>query len=211
MRRLWRFPGGVHMPDRKQLTRDLPIERAPLPARLYHPVQQHIGEPAEPIVRVGERVCKGQIIARAGGFVSAPVHAASSGRVAEITRLPYPHPSGLPARCIVIDTDGEERWLSGLRPIEDATTVPPPTLRTLIREAGVVGLGGAGFPTFIKLHPGQGKPVDFLILNGAECEPYITADDALMRTQPDWVLGGLLVMRHALQANRCLIGIEDNK
>jgi electron transport complex protein RnfC len=209
--KLFRFPGGVHMPDRKELTRDLPIVRMPVPERLYHPIQQHIGEPSEPIVRIGEKVLKGQVIARAGGFVSAPVHAASSGVVVDIARLPYPHPSGIAARSIVIETDGEDRWLKGLRPIEDERDTDPARLRSMIREAGVVGLGGAAFPTFIKLHPGQAQAVDTLILNGAECEPYITADDALMRTQPEWVVDGLRIMRRALQARECIIGIEDNK
>ncbi len=209
--KLFRFPGGVHMPDHKQLTRDLPIDRAPLPGRLYHPIQQHIGEPAEPIVHIGERVSKGQVIARAGGFVSAPVHAASSGTVVAIDRLPYPHPSGLQSRCIVVETDGEDRWVPGLRPIANEHKHDPGALRALIREAGIVGLGGAGFPTFIKLHPGREQAVETLIVNGAECEPYITADDALMRTQPDWVVDGLKIMRHALQAKECIVGIEDNK
>ena len=209
--KLFRFPGGVHMPDHKQLTRDQPIDTAPLPPRLYLPIQQHIGEPAEPIVHVGERVGKGQVIARAGGFISAPVHAASSGTVVAIERRPYPHPSGLNARCIVIETDGEDRWIPGLRPIPDERGEDPGALRALIREAGIVGLGGAGFPTFIKLHPGREQAVDTLIINGAECEPYITADDALMRTRPEWVVDGMHVMRHALQARECIIGIEDNK
>jgi electron transport complex protein RnfC len=209
--RLFRFPGGVHMPDHKELTRGQPIVTAPLPQRLYLPIQQHIGDPAEPIVHVGERVGKGQVIARAGGFISAPVHASSSGTVIAIERQPYPHPSGLNARCIVIETDGEDRWIPGQRPIADERSEDPGALRALIREAGIVGLGGAGFPTFIKLHPGREQAVDTLIINGAECEPYITADDALMRTRPEWVIDGMHVMRHALQARECIIGIEDNK
>ncbi len=211
LQRLWKFRGGIHPPGRKELSLSRPLETARLPARLILPVAQHIGAPAEPTVQPGDSVLKGQIIARASGSISAPIHAPTSGRVVEIALHPVPHPSGLNATCIVIEPDGAETWISPRHPIDDFTRLTPKELRQHIRDAGIVGLGGAAFPTFIKLNPGEGKVVETLIINGAECEPYITSDDMLMRHYASQVLQGLLIMRHALQAGRCVIGIEDNK
>ncbi len=209
-RRLWRFRGGVHPPQHKAVSTRQPIKQAVLPKRLVLPLHQHIGEPAEPVVAVGERVLKGQLIARPHGFVSAPVHAPSSGTVVAIGPEPVPHPSGLTAPCIVIETDGEERWVEH-GPLEDYRALSPSELRNRIREAGIVGLGGAGFPTYIKLNPGGRQSIDTLILNGVECEPYITCDDMLMRERPQEIAAGLEIVRHALQARECLIAVEDNK
>lgn len=209
--RLWTFSGGIHPPARKRQSLGRPLAAARLPSRLILPLQQHIGTPAEPSVQVGDRVLKGQVIARASGPVSACLHAPSSGTVAEIAEHPVAHPSGLAALCIVIATDGEDRWITDRHPLTDYQEMEPAALRERIREAGIVGLGGATFPTHIKLDPGQAKRVQTLIINGAECEPYITSDDTLMRERPAEVLQGLQIMRHALQAERCLIGIEDNK
>lgn len=212
LERLWRFRGGIHPPGRKELSLVRPLATATLPKRLVLPLSQHIGAPAEPAVQTGDHVLKGQMIARSGGGVSAPVHAPTSGLVTEIAIHPVPHPSGMSAPCIVIESDGEDRWIGNARhPLVDFTQTTPDVLRQRIRDAGIVGLGGAAFPTFIKLNPGVGRVVDTLIINGAECEPYITADDVLMRERTDHVVQGLLIMRHALQARRCLIGIEDNK
>ncbi len=208
--RLWTFHGGLHLPDHKALSNGQPIAEAILPHRLVLPLQQHIGAPAKPLVEVGDKVLKGQIIAQADGFVSAPVHASSSGTVIAIEDLPVPHPSGLSAPCIVIDTDGEERWCER-QPIENWSALDPSELRNRIRDTGIVGLGGAGFPSFIKLNPGARTAVDTLILNAAECEPYITCDDLLMRERPEEVIAGARIMRHALNARRVVIGIEDNK
>lgn len=204
------FRGGVHPDMHKARSTRLPIAPAELPSRLILPLHQHIGEPAEALVRVGERVLKGQPVARPEGYVSAPIHAPTSGTIADIGELPVPHPSGLVAPCIVIEPDGREAWFA--REAEpDTECLDPVTLRNRIREAGIVGLGGAGFPTHIKLNPGPGRPIDTLILNGAECEPYITCDDLLMRERADEIASGLRIVRHALQARRVLIGIEDNK
>ncbi|MEJ2382747.1 MAG: electron transport complex subunit RsxC [Gammaproteobacteria bacterium] len=208
---LRRFHGGLHLPSNKHQSTGLHIARAPVPKRLILPLQQHIGEPAEALVEVGERVLKGQVVARASGYVSVPVHASSSGTVAEIGDHPVPHPSGLSAPCIVIDTDGEDEWTQLPEPTPDYTALDPSALRNRVRDAGIVGLGGAGFPSFIKLNPGAGKAVDTLVLNGAECEPYISCDDMLMREHPEQIIRGAQIMRHALHAGRCLIGIEDNK
>ncbi len=202
------FPGGLVLPGHKEASTRLPVERAPLSERLILPLQQHIGAPAKPVVRVGERVLKGQCVAKADGYVSAPLHAPTSGKVAAIAEHPVPHPSGLPFTSIVIEPDGEEAWVD-LEPLEDYTACEASVLRNRIREAGVVGMGGAGFPSAVKLNPG--KPIHTLILNGAECEPYLTCDDMLMRTRPRAIASGARVIMHLLGARRCLIGIEDNK
>ncbi len=188
-----------------------PIARARLPKHLILPLQQHIGEPAEPIVKAGDKVLKGQLIAHATGYVSVPVHAPSSGTVVEISEQAVPHPSGMSAPCIVIETDGHDEWMTLPKPVPDYKKMNPSALRNRIRETGIVGLGGAGFPSFIKMNPGARMSIDTLILNGAECEPYITCDDMLMREHAKEILSGLLIIRHALQARQCLIGIEDNK
>ena len=207
---LWTFNGGVHPPQHKTESSRETTRPARLPKRLIVPLRQHIGEPAKPAVRVGDLVLKGQLIAHAEGFVSAALHAPSSGKITDIDDYPVPHPSGLSAPCIVIETDGEDRWMER-PPKQDYIRIDPSHLRNMIREAGIVGLGGAGFPSFIKLNPGATKQIDALILNGVECEPYITCDDRLMRERPREIIAGMRIMRHALQARECIIAIEDNK
>ncbi|HEB66837.1 MAG TPA: electron transport complex subunit RsxC [Gammaproteobacteria bacterium] len=209
-RRLWHFHGGLRLEGHKAMSMHEPITDAPLPQRVVLPLSQHIGAPAEPEVEVGQRVLKGQRIARATEYVSAPVHATTSGTVVAVGERTVPHPSGLPAPCIVIEADGKDEWIER-QPVRDYESLDPSALRNVIREAGIVGLGGAGFPSFIKLNPGPDKVVDLLILNGAECEPYITCDAMLMQEHPRRIIDGLLVMRHALQAKHCIIAIEDNK
>ncbi len=209
-RELHSFRGGLHLPGRKELSTAAPVRPLPLPKRLALPLQQHIGAPAQPIVEVGERVLKGQMVARPEGFVSVPVHAPASGTIVAITEVPVPHPSGLNGLCIVMEPDGQETWIER-QPVADYRQLDPSALRNVIREAGIVGLGGAGFPSFIKLNPGARRPVETLILNGAECEPYITCDDMLMRERADEVIAGACIMRHAVQARECVIGVEDNK
>jgi electron transport complex protein RnfC len=208
--RLWRFHGGLHLPEHKAESTGTSIAGVRLPKRLILPLQQHIGEPAELAVEVGQRVLKGQVIARASGYVSVPIHAPTSGTVVDVGDHPVPHPSGLSAPCVTIEPDGQDEWIQ-TQPIQDYRELDPSALRNRIREAGIVGLGGAGFPSFIKLNPGARGQVETLILNGAECEPYITCDDMLMRERPAEVLEGARIMRHALHAARCVIGIEDNK
>lgn len=210
MRRLFSFHGGIHPPQHKQESTRGPIRTLPLAPQLVLPLHQHIGESAEPVVTVGEHVGKGQKIARAREYVSAPVHASSSGTVVAIEERPIPHPSGLNAPCIVIETDGRDEWIEHGRE-DDYHRMEPSHLRNLVRSAGIVGLGGAGFPTFIKLNPTAGKVIDTLILNGVECEPYITCDDMLMRERAADIVAGIHIMRHALQARACVIAIEDNK
>lgn len=211
MRKLSSFHGGLKLEGHKKMSLQEPIIKADIPDELVHPLHQHIGEPAYPIVEVGDHVLAGQMIAHAEGFISAPVHAASSGTVTAIEPRPIAHPSAIKDTCIVIKTDGKDEWIEITPHDEDYKRMDPSGLRNLIRDSGIVGLGGAGFPTFIKLNPGASGGIDTLILNGAECEPYITCDAALIKERPREIIDGLLIMRHALQAKVCLIGIEDNK
>lgn len=210
MPRLHKFFGGLRLAGHKAESMQQKIQTLPLPAQLVFPLNQHIGLPAEAIVSVGDHVLKGQLIAQLGGSVSANIHASSSGKVIAIEDRPATHPSGLDATCIVIETDGEDKSI-------DTTTITeyqnsePAVLRDVIRDAGIVGLGGAGFPTFIKLNPSAGKVIETLILNGAECEPYITCDAMLMASRAETVLRGADILCQAVQAKQCLIGIEDNK
>lgn len=208
-RTLHRFHGGIHPPTHKAESTRGAIVSLPAEGVLVLPLQQHIGQGAEPVVAVGEKVLKGQVLAKAVGYISAALHAPSSGTIVAIEPLPTPHPSGLPQMAIALQPDGEDRW-GERRGIDDFRTLDPSALRNLIRQAGVVGLGGASFPTAVKLNTGEHQaPV--LILNGAECEPYITCDDLLMRERAEEILDGVEIMLHAIGGHQCLLGIEDNK
>lgn len=204
------FPGGLRLPGHKEQSTRLAIGLAPLAERFVLPLQQHIGMPSQPVVEEGDRVLKAQTIARAEGYVSVPLHAPTSGRVVSIGEYAVPHPSGLSGLCIVIEADGEDRS-ADMEPIADFVASEPEELRSRIRRAGIVGMGGAGFPTFVKLNPGPRRRVHTLILNAAECEPYITCDDMLLREHAGEVVSGMLMLSHVLRAETCLIGIEDNK
>jgi len=205
-----RIPGGLHLEANKSQSLQQPLRPAPLPKRLYVPVSQHIGETAEPLVQVGDHVLKGQLIARSQGYISAPVHASSSGTVTAIGPYPVPHPSGMQSTCIVIDTDGEDRAADiGLK-MDKVLEADPADVRQRVREAGIVGLGGAGFPTSVKLNPGPERNVDLLVINAAECEPYISCDEALICCCTKDIVDGVRIMRHALNAAEVVIGIEDN-
>jgi electron transport complex protein RnfC len=208
---LHRFNGGLHLPDNKSQSLTQPLQKAAIPKRLTLPLQQHIGEIAEPLVKVGDHVLKGQMLAKPQGYVSAPIHAPTSGTVVAIEVFPIPHPSGLPAPCIVIETDGKDTWGGQLEPMTDYMHVDLSILRERIRNAGIVGLGGAAFPSSVKLTPGLDNPIHTLIINGAECEPYITCDDLLMQTQAEKILSGITIIRRLVGAEKCFIGIEDNK
>lgn len=210
MRRLFQFHGGVQLMEHKRDATAQPVQIARLPKQLVLPLQQHIGEPAEPVVQAGDEVLKGQLIARPTSSISAPVHASSSGTVVGIVGHPVSHPSHLDAPCIIIDTDGEERWIDDKPAVDNYHQLPPEKIREHIRDAGIVGMGGAGFPAHIKLNPGE-HSINTLILNGAECEPYITCDEMLLRERALEVIVGLRIMRYALQAKRCIIGVENNK
>ena len=204
------FPGGLKLPGHKKRSTQGPIRKTPLSKQLVLPLQQHIGAAAVPIVDVGEKVLKGQRIARAEGHVSVCLHAPSSGVITAIGDHAIPHPSGLSAPCITIETDGEDQWAERQQ-IADFRQHSAHELRQIIRDAGIVGLGGAGFPSFIKLNPGVHHTVETLLINGAECEPYITCDDMLMRERAEGILDGVEIMLFALRAARCILAIEDNK
>lgn len=208
-RTLFRFKGGVHPPDHKAESSGRPIHAAPLPRQLVIPMRQHIGNPAKPVVNVGDRVLKGQLIGEADGTISAAVHASSSGTVVAIEPRTLPHASGLPDLCIVIDTDGRDEWIARI-PL-DYRNLPPAELRMKLRDMGLAGLGGAVFPSAVKLDSGAHGACPTLILNGGECEPWITCDDALMRYRADDILRGATVMRELLGSTEILVGIEDNK
>ena len=208
-RELFAFNGGVHPPDHKTESTWRPVHPAPLPKKLVIPLRQHIGNPAKPIVAVGQRVLKGQMIGAAEGFISSAVHAPSSGFVTAIDMQPVPHASGLSDLCITLTTDGRDEWIA-LTPL-DYTQFSPADLRARLRDMGLVGLGGAVFPSAIKLDPGAAHTLPMLILNGCECEPWITCDDSLMRDHAAEILQGVAVMRHLLGSMEILVGIEDNK
>jgi electron transport complex protein RnfC len=212
MRTLHKFHGGVHPPGNKAQSTQQPIASAPMPAKLIVPFRLHAGEPAKPVVRVGDHVLKGQLIGEPAGFISSAVHAPTSGTIAAIDLQPVAHPSGLPDLCATLIPDGRDEWVERM-PI-DYRVLPVDELRNLLRMSGVVGLGGAVFPSDIKLRPLRDHPnseIGTLILNGAECEPWITCDDMLMRERADEIVRGAEMLRFMLRAREVLIGIEDNK
>ena len=206
---LHRFHGGVHPAEHKTESNGLAIAELPLLPRYVVPLRQHIGNPALPTVKAGDRVLKGQAIGLADGYVSTAVHAPTSGTVLAVEKRPVPHPSGLSDLCVVIEADGEDR-ATELRPF-DWRSLDPSALRNQIRDLGLAGLGGAVFPSYIKLNPGAAQKVPTLILNGAECEPWITCDDRLMRERAEEVLRGAAIMQALLHADEIVVGIEDNK
>ncbi|MEW5891830.1 MAG: electron transport complex subunit RsxC [Pseudomonadota bacterium] len=210
MRKLYPFPGGVHPPEHKSESNGRPIAQAPLLPRYVVPLRQHIGNPAKPVVKVGDRVLKGQMIGQPDGYVSTAVHAPTSGRVVAVAPQPVPHPSGIADLAIAIEADGEDRAIE-YQPLLDWRSMDPSTLRNRIRDLGLAGLGGAVFPSYIKLNPKAAARIPTLILNGAECEPWITCDDRLMRERPHDILRGIAVMQALLHAEEVLVGIEDNK
>lgn len=209
MLKTWRFHGGLRLPAHKYLSAHRPIVDAELPKELIYPLQQRPGVHLNATVEPGDRVLRGQVIASSDHVLATPIHAASSGIVRAIENRIVPHPSGLSDECIVIDTDGKDESIEFETP-PDYRLEKPAALRDRIRQAGIVGLGGAAFPTSIKLNPGPQRHIDTLILNGAECEPYITCDNSLMQAQPEDVVQGALILMHALQVGNCIIAVEDH-
>lgn len=209
--KLWSFPGGIRLDGQKSRSNHQSISTAKIPAHLIIPLSQHIGQPAEAIVKVGDKVLKGQVIAYAEqGTVSAPVHASSSGTIIAFEERMIPHPSGLSAPCLIIETDGYDQWIK-CAPQYDIQSLTAAQIIEQIAKNGIVGLGGALYPTAAKLKTAAHKQVDTLIINAAECEPYISCDDVLMRQRPEEIILGILLIKKAVGAKRCLIGIEDNK
>lgn len=201
---------GVHPDDRKRPAADQPLRVLPMPDRLYVPLQQHIGAPARPIVLVGQKVLKGQLLAEAQGATSAAIHAPTSGTVAAIGDVTAPHPSGLPLVAVTIAADGDDRWADA-GDADDPFALPPQEVARRVAAAGVVGLGGATFPSALKLGLGLRSAIHTLIINGGECEPYLSCDDRLMRDFAGETVDGIRLMLHATGARQALVGIEDNK
>ena len=203
------FDGGVHPYDAKLSTKTCAIDQMPLPAEVVLPVSQHIGAPAKVIVEKDQTVSKGQVVAEAGGFVSVPIHASISGTVKAIE--PRFTPLGRKSLSVVIESDGEDRWAESCNTKRDYSSFSPEDMLNLIRDAGIVGLGGAAFPTHVKLSPPSNKPIDTVILNGVECEPYATCDHRLMIERPGDIVEGLKIIMEILDCKKGYIGIEGNK
>ena len=209
--KLFSIRGGIHPEYRKELTSEKAIVAMPMPAALYIPLQQHIGAPAEVLVAEGDLVKKGQMIARNQGAVSASQHAPTSGRIKTVTDVTAPHPSGLPQTTIILEPDGKDEWAELPEPIADPFAADMHTINDRVAQSGIVGMGGAAFPSAIKLNLGDQKKLDTLLLNGAECEPYLTCDDRVMREYADEIIDGARIMAHALGTSRIIVGIEQNK
>lgn len=203
------FPQGVFLPHHKEDTAQLAIVRVPPPSRVVLPLIQHTGAPLKPLVKKGDTVRRGQKIADVEAFVAAPVHASISGKVASIEEWAHPAAGRFQAIVIEYDESIEETRYDPLP--EDIESASPEFLRSFIREGGFVGLGGAAFPTHVKLSPPPDKPIDTFILNGAECEPYLTCDHRVMLEKSEELLLGLRVLVRACGAKRAYIGIEENK
>jgi electron transport complex protein RnfC len=203
------FKGGTHPPHSKKATESLAIEKANEPKVVVIPMQQHIGAPCEPIVQVGDEVKIGQKIGEAKGFVSVPVHSSVSGKVIAVEPRLYSGGTAVP--CIVIESDMLNTISDEVVPKGDLAALSPEDIKNIIKEAGIVGMGGATFPTHVKLSPPPDKNVDTVILNGAECEPYLTSDHRLMLEHPEDVVFGLQAFMKTLGVKKGYIGIETNK
>ena len=211
MTKTWSIKGGVHPEFHKDESTQTAVKIPSLPKRLVIPVRQMSGpvEDFKVMIKEGDTVLKGQPMIACD---RCTLHAPTSGKIVEIGNHPVPHPSGLDSRCIILDVDGKEEWHEEIyEPYPDYDKVDVEHLLIRVREAGVVGLGGAVFPSKIKLEAAANAGLDTLIINAAECEPYITSDDMLMREKADEVITGIRIMQHVLKPQRCLIGIEDNK
>ncbi|MEF9990804.1 MAG: electron transport complex subunit RsxC [Romboutsia sp.] len=206
--KLLTFKGGIHPPYRKEYSNQKPLERAESPKVVYIPLQQHIGAPAKAIVEVGEEVKLGQKIGEQQGFVSCNVHSSVSGKVIAIEQREVAGGSGL---CVSIQNDFKEELHESVKTKGDLEKLTKEEIISIIKEAGIVGMGGATFPTHVKLSPPPDKNIDIVILNGAECEPYLTADHRLMLEHPEDVVFGLKVLMKALNVKKGFIGIEINK
>jgi Na+-translocating ferredoxin:NAD+ oxidoreductase subunit C len=209
--KLFPIRGGIHPDYRKELSSEKPIVALPMPRLLFLPVQQHMGAPANTAVQAGDLVKKGQLLARGQGAVSAPVHAPTSGRIVEVSQFAAPHPSGLDQLTIVLEPDGKDEWAELPAPLADPFTAAPQDIKARVAAAGIVGMGGAAFPSAVKLGLGAQHKLEILLLNGAECEPYLTCDDRVMRERADEVIDGARIMARSLGTPKVIIAIEANK
>jgi electron transport complex protein RnfC len=202
------FRQGLHLVEKKELSEDKKIKKISSPPRVILPLSQHTGAPGIPLVKVGDLVEEGQKIADADSFISSPIHASISGKVSSIEKLP--HPVGGEGEAIIIEGNGNGRkvWEKGE---VSSRSLEAKEIRKIVREAGIVGLGGAAFPTHVKLSPPENKPIDTIILNGCECEPYLTGDHRLMLERADDCLYGLRLIIKVTGATRGYVGIESNK
>ena len=206
--KVWPFPGGIHPPGQKQQSTTQAITRLPLPDKLVVSLKQHIGANGKLIVEKGQQVLKGQALTKPSGNWSVPVHAPTSGLISDICPMPSAHPSALPELSVIIEPDGKDNWCE-LNPVTDAKALSHDELVDVIHQSGIAGMGGAGFPTYVKAD--TRKAIEFLIVNAVECEPYITADDMLMREHADGIVAGIELMQQLLSPQLTIIGIEDNK
>ncbi len=205
------FPGGTHPHEGvngKAVNSGNAIRELPAPAKIVIPLSQHIGAPCKAVVKKGDTVLAGQMIGEAGGFVSAPVHSSVSGKVTAIE--PVELANGTSTMAVVIENDMQDKWVE-LHPAEHPETMTAQELQTIVRKAGIVGMGGATFPTHVKITPAKGKKIEKLIINGAECEPYLTADHRLMLEKPSEIIDGIHLMMLALEVKEAIVGIEKNK
>ena len=202
------FRGGVHPPENKIQTENMAVEEVKAPKMLYVALLQHIGAPLDPIIAVGDRVLKGQKIADSQAFMSSPIHSPVSGTVKRIEDHVFPLMGRI--KTVIIENDEQETWAE-LSKIEKWENVDRRTLLTMIREKGIVGIGGASFPTHIKLDPPADAKIDTLLLNGAECEPYLNSDNRLMIENPEKIVNGIKIIKKILGVNRAIVGIEENK
>lgn len=208
---LGKLHGGLRLAANKDESTAMSIQEVPVPDQLVLPIAQHVGEPAHPVIGIGEHVFKGQLLAESYRSLSAPIHAPSSGKVVAIEPWPVSRRHGDNAPCIIIECDGEDRAAPLPEEIVPFTTLQPDSLLQKILQGGIVGLGGAVFPTGQKLMQAASMPLEYLILNGVECEPYISCDDLLMREQAAEVLGGAQILMHALGLGQCYVVIESDK
>jgi electron transport complex protein RnfC len=209
MKGLLSFKHGVHPPENKEITSGIPSKRFPFPKEIILPLSQHIGVPAESLVAPGDRVERGDVIAKAAGFISSAVHATAAGTVKSIEL--WPHPSGSMVPSIRIDVDPNSSQMQRPRMVPRWREVEDTELSKEIAKAGIVGLGGAAFPSHVKLCPPKDQPVELLLVNGCECEPYLTSDHRVMLEQPEKVYEGIRIELKALGLSRAVIGIENNK
>jgi len=208
---LGKLHGGLRLTAHKSASTGLSIQSPPMPGQLILPIDQHVGEPAQPLVGIGERVLKGQLLAEPAGTLGAPVHASSSGRVVAIEPWPVAGRHGDPAPCIVIECDGQDRAMDSWEEPIPYAELPAETVLQKILQGGIVGLGGAVYPTAQKLMQAVSGNLEYLILNGAECEPYISCDDMLMRECAHDIVSGAQILLHALQLDAACIVVESDK